>query len=306
MSNRDHHQDSIMRLAQTALHSPGLLPPNEFHLARYSLNPQTRNRLLDPDIGALEDYLIDHCGLPAQDTDLAMLHAFGDVVYGVCSDINTPLPIGYQHLAWLLAWLNTHHPPSFFGEDPDSPLQALQMAAALGMGEWAAAYTQIDEGIEQLLLLANSPLWRVRFSAALGLQRMLTRAWDATVRRFRTQALVANAREWQAIVTSWDDFLLDDRAHILDTLDLMNSGLRFIRDMDEERYQAEEMRPILDAMHASITTIVRAAPQLGFSQMRVWALWEDAHVSVILWGALRPLADFPEDCQEVAALLNGD
>jgi hypothetical protein len=86
----------------------------------------------------------------------------------------------------------------------------------------------------------------------------------------------------------------------------MNSGLRFIRDMEEERYQAEETRPILDAMHASIATIVRAAPQLGFSQMRVWALWGDAHVSVILWGALRPLADFPEDCQEVAALLNGD
>ena len=296
-----------MPLMQTALHSPGLLPPNEFNLARYSLNPQTRNRLLDPDIGALEDYLIDRCGLPADDTDLSLLHAFGDVVYDVCHDVNTPLPVGYQHLAWLLAWLNTHHPPSFFGEDPDSPLQALQMVAALGMGEWAAAYTQIDEGIEQLLLLANSPLWRVRFAAALGLQRMLMRAWDTTIRRFRAQAMVANPLEWQAIVASWSHaFPLDDQTQILDTLDLLNSGLRFVRDMEEHRFLAEKTGSVLTALQISIATVVSASPRLGFAQMHAWALWQDAHVTAILQESLRLLEGFPEECRSVSAALDGD
>ena len=306
MNSRSDYQGSLTALVQAALHSPGLLPPNEFNLARYSLNPQARNRLLDPDIGALEDYLIDNCGLPVQDTDLELLHAFGDVVYDVCHDINTPLPIGYQHLAWLLAWLNTHHPPAFFGEDPDSPLQALQMAAALGMGEWATAYTQIDEGIEQLLLLANSPLWRVRFAAALGLQRMLMRAWDATIRRFRTQAMVANPLEWQAIVASWDDFLLDDSTHVLDTLDLLNSGLRFVRDMEARRFQADETRLVLAALHTSIATVVRAAPRLGFAQLRAWALWNDAHTGTILRESLGLLAGYPDECRGIAAVLDGD
>jgi hypothetical protein len=184
------------------------------------------------------------------------------------------------------------------------------MAAAMGMGEWAAAYTQIDEGIEQLLLLANSPLWRVRFAAALGLQRMLMRAWDATIRRFRAQALVANPQEWQAIVASWShaegDFLLDEPTQILDTLDLLNSGLRFMRDMEEHRFQAKDTNPVLTSLQISIATVVETAPHLGFAQMRAWALWQDAHVTAILRESLQLLEGFPEECRSISAVINGD
>jgi hypothetical protein len=175
--NRDRHLLILLPLVEAALHSPGLLPPNEFNLARYSPHPHARNRLLDPDVLALEDYLIDQVNLADMPTAWEVLHAFGDVVAQICWDETTPLQIGYQHMSWLLNWLNTHYLPSFFAEDPESPLQALSMAAALGIGEWAAANNQIEEGLESLLGMTNGSLWRVREAGVWGLRRLLIQAW---------------------------------------------------------------------------------------------------------------------------------
>lgn len=255
-------------LLEAALHSPGLMPPNEFNLSRYSLSQHTRNRLLDPDISALEDYLIDHSGLPGEQANLELLHAFGDQVGAICRDEQTALRVGYQHMAWLLAWLNLHHPPSFFGEDPDSPLQMLQMAAALGIGEWASLYNQIEGGMADLLALANSPLWRVRDTAALGLARMLTNEWSRTTRRYRYYLNSANAREWQAIVMSVSLFEQLTITQIVDAFDLYQQAFRFMMEQPEEKSAA-----VGEQMPACLGRLIPLQPVLGFAYLGAWAQW---------------------------------
>lgn len=280
------HKADLLVLIHAALRSSGLLSPNDFNLARYSLNPQARNRLLDPDILALEDFLIDHSGLPDQDSNLALLQCFGDCVYEICTSHQTSLQLGYQNMAWLLAWLNNHHLPSFFGEDPDSPLQVLQMAAALGYGEWAAYHHQVDEGLERLFAMAASPLWRVRAISALGLQRMLTHAWDRTMRRLQYQALIANSPEWLTMLTAFhgvESILLQNRPErMLATLNLYHHALQFIAHLDPTPEQEKDYTCLFDHCNLSLAPIVAVQPALGFAQLGVWANWPYPEVKQVV------------------------
>jgi hypothetical protein len=290
--------ESLHQLVQAALHSPGLMPPNEINLARYSLNQQTRNRLLDPDIGALEDYLIDLCGLPEVDGSSALLHEFGDVVYQLCQD--EPLFLSYQNMAWLLAWLNIRHLPSFFGEDPDSPLQVLQMAAALGLGEWAALHLQIEEGVGQLLNSAESPLWRVREAAALGLARLLARQWTLTLRRFRQHCLMATPYQWRAMVGSV--IVAEGVDEVLDALALLQDSLHYLRRMDAARRERPDAEALGSLLNSLIAEVASKQPTLGLAQMEVWALWPDGGTKAILRANLPHLP--PEDAAKIEARLD--
>jgi len=304
MPQRQAYHQALLPLVEAALHSPGLLPPNEFQLARYSLNAQTRNRLLDPDICALEDYLIDHSGLPATPFDFALLGAFGDVVRGFCHDEGVSLQVGYQYMGWLLAWLNIHHPPSFFGEDPDSPLQILQIAAAVGMGEWAAAYNQIEGGLEHLLHVANSPLWRVRQSGALGLYRLLRAAWGRTMRRCHYHAMIANAREWQMLISATTPDLLIAQHRVLDVLGLLNSALRFVG--ETETADLDALGDLNTVLHSALAAVVGVAPSLGFAQLGVWARWDYPEVKQIVRANLAQLGDFPAQVAQLEQQLGSD
>ena len=288
----------LAHLIEAALHSPGLMPPNEFNLSRYSLSQHTRNRLLDPDISALEDYLIDHSNLPGESTDLVLLHAFGDVVRTICHSENTPLRVGYQHMAWLLAWLNLHHPPSFFGEDPDSPLQMLQMCAALGIGEWAAHYNQIEGGIADLFTLANSPLWRVRAAAALGLARMLNGAWARTSRRYRYYVTSANAREWQAILTSVSLFEQFTAAQVIDALDLYQQAFRFIGEQENGKVAG-----LCEEIPGCLVRVIEAAPALGFAYLLAWAQWKTPAVQGIIQQTIGHLDQWGEQVEQIRRVL---
>jgi hypothetical protein len=285
--NRDRHLLYLFPLVEAALHSPGLLPPNEFNLARYSPHLQARNRLLDPDVLALEDYLIDHVDLVAQ----------------VCQDEATPLQIGYQYMSWLLIWLNTHYLPTFFTDDPESPLQVLSMAAAQGIGEWAAANNQIEDGLESLLAMTNGSLWRVREAGVWGLRRLLARSWERTLLRLRYQMLIANPAEWWAMIACWcddpDPLLGGHPERLLDILDLLQNGLRFWITLEADRRQAPTGQLLEAALQRAAAALVPLAPELIFAQMGVWALWDVPEVKAILRANLTLLGAWSDS---VAAL----
>jgi hypothetical protein len=307
LTSQPDYKAELKSLIYTALQSPGLLSPNDFNLARYSLNPQARNRLLDPDILALEDYLIDHSGLPNQDGNLALLHCFGDCVREICTDSHTSLQMGYQHMAWLLAWLNTHHLPSFFGEDPDSPLQVLQLAAAVGYGEWAAYYVQVDEGLERLFVMAVSPLWRVRAVAALGLQRMLRHSWERTLRRLQYQALIANSPEWLTILTAFhgaEGVLLGKHPErMVATLHLYHHALQFLGQHDPTPDQEESYTCLLEYCCHHLAAVVQVQPQLGLAQLAAWATWPYPEAKQVVRATLTHLEGWEQHVAWIEAQL---
>jgi len=301
-SKRETHRAELRPLLLAALTSPGLLSPSEFQQARYSLNAQLRPHLIDPDVTALEDYLLDHCALPGPRSNLEMIAAFADEVAALSRAPDVSLRASYVALEWLLWQLMHRYPPESFGHDADSPLQIPQVVGAVAWGEWAACFQHIEAGVATLLALASSPLWRVREAAAMGLQRMLERAWEGTLRRMMRCVPEADAWQWRALVAGVaEPALLRAPGHAQAALDLHYPAMAYLRDLSAEAKRGEAARVLRQALGYTVSVVTAAAPEAGFAQMHAWAAWGDRDVAWVLRENLKKkrLAAWPE---AVAAL----
>jgi hypothetical protein len=303
-SKRETYCQTLHPLLLAALDSPGLLSPSAFKMARYSLDPGLKRHLIDPDIAALEDFLIDHSHLPGRRADLELIAAFADEVGALCGEPDLSLNRSYVALEWLLRELLNRYPPAVFGGDPDSPLQVPQMCSAVAFGEWAAAFQHIESGVATLLDLAGSPLWRVREAVAMGLQRMLERRWTSTVRRLRRRALDATAYEWRALVAGIaEPSLLADSVRALDALDLHYTALAYLRCLPGKSRGSDPVRTLRQALGYTVSVVVAAVPQPGFAQMRAWAAWGHPDVTWVLRENLKKkrLARWPDQVEALLA-----
>lgn len=282
-AKRDSYRDALRPLLLAALDSPGLLSPEQFKIARFSLDMKLRVHLLDPDIAALEDYLIDHSSLPGRRANLELIGAFADVVAALCSAPDVSLNRSYVSMEWLLMELLNRYPPDVFGSDPDSPLQMPQLCAMVALGEWAVAFRHIEFGAAALLGQAGSPLWRVREAVAMGVQRMLAAQWNSVIRRLNRRAIDATAWEWRAIVAGVaEPGLLTDLARALDALDLHSAALAYLRRLSPDARRGDPARVLRQALGYSISVVTAAAPAVGFAQMHAWAAWDDPDITRIL------------------------
>ena len=280
---QETYRQALRPLLVAALDSPGLLSPSESRLARFSLNPDLRAHLLDPDIAALEDYLIDFSQLPGRRANLELIGAFADSVGALCTAPDLSLNRSYVAMEWLLREFLVRHPPAVFGSDPDSPLQMPQICGAVAMGEWAAAFQHIEAGVATLLEVGISPLWRVRESAAMGLQRLLRHRWDSTVRRLRRRILDATAYEWRALIAGIaEPDLLADPDHALDALDLHYAALASLRRLPPLVRRDPAVRTLRQALGYSVSVVIAATPAAGFAQAHAWITWDDPDVLWIL------------------------
>ena len=302
-AKRDTHRQAIRPLLLAAVDSPGLLSPNDFMMARYSLNPRDlRVHLLDPDIAALEDYVIDHSQLPGRRANLEMAWAFADEVGAFCHAPDVSLRRNYVAMEWLLWVLMNRHPPDQFGSDPDSPLQMPQFCGAVAFGEWAAAFQQIEAGVAMMFTLAKSPLWRIREAVAMGLQRLLARKWSPTIHRLRRTALDIGPEEWRALVAGIaEPDLLADSDHALDALDMHYTALSYLRRLPESSRRSDRVRTLRKALGYTVSVVIAATPEAGFPLLHTWLAWNDPDVRWVIKENLKkkrlsPWAD------EVAAL----
>lgn len=282
-SKRETYRQTLDPLILSALNSPGLLSPGDFNLARYSLNVSLRVHLNDPDIMALEDYLIDHSSLPGPRADLELVAAFGDAIAGICAAPDLSLHQSYITTEWLLRRLANRYPPAIFGSDPESPLQMPQICAAVGLGEWAAAFHHIETGTAALLEMGCSSLWRIREAGAMGLQRMLGRAWDSTLHRLQRVSLDASPYEWRAIIAGLaEPALLTRRNHALAALDMHANALAYLRTLPADLRKSDPVRTLRQALGYAVSVVVAAAPEAGFPLMQSWIAWDDPDVTWVI------------------------
>jgi hypothetical protein len=303
MSPKRETYSLVLRpLVMAALNSPGLLPPAQFNMARFNISPRLRAHLIDPDISALEDYLIDHSDLPGRRANLELVAAFADEIGALCTAPDVSLNHSYVAMEWLLWEMLNRYPPAIFGGDPDSPLQMPQLCGAVAFGEWAAMFQHIEAGVATLMHLADSSLWRIREGVAMGVQRMLAAQWDSTIRRLRRRVLDAPPYEMRAIVAGIaEPDLLREPARALTALDLHYEALTYLRRLPADLRPTDAVRTFRQALGYSISVVVAAAPEAGFALMRAWAAWDDPDVTWALRENLKKkrLAKWPD---QVAAL----
>ena len=281
------HRQALRPLLEAALRSEGLLPPDRFTLARFSVDRRRRAKLFDPDIAALEDYLIDHGGLPGPAPDWALVEAFADEVAAVCRDPHVSLRQSYVSMEWLLWLLRHRYPPALFGADPESPLQLPELCGAVALGEWAVPFRHIEAGVGALLDHAQSPLPWVREACARGLQRMLRGAWTGTYARLRRHALDADAAVWRTLIAATGaPELLRERAHALDALALCGEALAYVRRLSPSARRRSETAELVRTLGTTLGVVVSAAPEVGFAQLWAWAAWDTPPVDEALHRAL--------------------
>ena len=300
------HRQALRPLLQAALKSEGLLPPDQFALARFSVDRRRRAQLFDPDIAALEDYFIDHGGLPNAPVDWAVVEAFADEVAAVCNDAHVSLRHSYVGMEWLLWLLRHRYPPALFGADPESPLQLPELCGVVALGEWAVAFRHIEAGVGALLEHAKSPLTLVRQACARGLRRMLRGAWDGTYARLRRHALEADAAAWRTMVAALGEpALLRSREHTLDALALCGEALAYLRRLSPAAREHADTRALIQALGETLAVAVSAAPEIGFAQLWAWAAWDVPPVAEALRVALASphLAPWAQSCERLRARL---
>ncbi|HEX3049357.1 MAG TPA: hypothetical protein VHP83_01800 [Aggregatilineaceae bacterium] len=281
-NKRETYRETLRPLLLAALGSPGLLSPAEFNLARFSLN-NLRVHLLDPDISALEDYLIDYSNLPGPRADLELIWGFADEVGALCDAPGVSLNRSYVAMEWLLWRLINRYAPAQYGSDADSPLQMPQLCGLVAYGEWAARFHHIEAGVAMLLEQASSELWRIREGAAMGLQRMLALDWDSTMLRLRRRALDAPAYEWRAMMAGVaEPPLLVDAARALDALDLHYGAMAYLRKLPANVRKTDAVRTLRQALGYSVSVCVAHAPEPGFALMQAWAAWDDPDVGWVI------------------------
>jgi hypothetical protein len=303
-SKREMHRQALRPLLIGALNSPGLLSPAQFDLARFSLDARLRVHLIDPDITALEDYLIDHSGLPGPRANLEVIWALADEVSALCTAPDVSLNLSYVASEWLLREMMNRYPPGIYGGDPDSPLQMPQLCGTVAFGAWAAAFRHIEAGVSALLAGADSPLWRIRESAAMGLQQMLGTQWTSTIRRLRRRALDAVPYEWRAIVAGIaEPALLKSPGHALDALDMHYNALAYLRHLPAETRASDPVRTFRQALGYSVSVVIAAAPDAGFPLLHAWAAWDDPDVRWVIRENLKKkrLDKWPEQVEAVRA-----
>ncbi len=283
-SKRETYRQTLRPLILAALNSPGLLSPGDFNLARYSLNASLRVHLNDPDIMALEDYLIDHSNLPGPRGDLELVGAFGDEIAAICTAPDLSLHHSYVTTEWLLRRLANRYPPAIFGSDPESPLQMPQFCAAVGLGEWAAVFHHIEAGVSALLEMGSSSLWRICEAGAMGLQRMLDRTWDSTFLRMQRVSIDASPYEWRVIIAGLaEPALLKERDHALAALDMHYNALAYLRTLPGgDVRKSDPVRTLRQALGYAVSVVVAAAPEPGFPMMQSWAAWNDPDVTWVI------------------------
>lgn len=260
------------------------------------------NRLKDREILELEDYLLDHSGLPGDGLNRVLLAAFADEVQAVCTDETLSLRLSYNAVLWLLeAW-------RFLADADvrqDDPLVVLPACAAVGTGVHSIVFRAAFEGARILTHLATSPLRAVREAVVLGFRRMLAEDWPRTMYELRRYAHIGDLLQHRLLVAAVAEAeLLTTREQALDALDLHHSIMAALRRRSPAARRSPEAQAFFQTLTETVGVVVAAAPQTGFAAAQTWLSWDDPDISAAVREGLTHPALAPY-AEQVMALREG-
>ncbi len=260
---------------------------------RDALLPLIDAAFIPADPEPLSAHLIEYSNLPGPRGNLELAYAFADEIAALC-------PARGIDVARLLDALTTRT----LTDDPASPLQMPQFCGAVALGEWGARCDAIDEAAVRLLVLADSPLWRIHEGVAMGFQRALFHNWSGTLAAMRRAEAAASPLQWRALIAAVaEPPLLKDPAHAADALALHDRALDAFHALPPGVRRREDVRTLRQALGYSVSVIVAAAPEAGFARMHIWAAWSDPDVAWLLRENLKKkrLSAWPDRVERLRA-----
>jgi hypothetical protein len=184
----------------------------------------------------------------------------------------------------------------------NDPKELIPFCGAVGIGAIGSVLPEFfDQAINMLKVLANDSRWRMREGVQMGLKRLITSRSQDTLRALAAWVIGGSLLELRAVAAGVAEPALLKNKEVAYTALELHKNI-FGRVLALESRQSEDFRVLKKGLGYTLSVVVKASPQPGFTYMAQLVDTQNKDVQWIVKENLkknRLVKNFPK---EVAAI----
>jgi hypothetical protein len=253
-------------------------------------------RALNGQPGFLEFYLRNQSRLPGPRANIDLAQDLSNHLAFLVPDLPEEMRVLLNYLVRDEERVVTNTPDEF-----------IVMCGVLGFGACAAAMPAWREEVcSRIERYAQNHAWRVRESAAMALQKLLTVAPDETLLWLMELLDRGDCLQMRACLAAVSEPALLNSAHSITSALLMQRvALEYLHNLPPSERKRADVRVLRQALGYTLSVVTAANPEDGFALMCEIATWNDFDINWVLRENLkkRRLARFRTYAEKVNDLL---
>jgi hypothetical protein len=256
------------------------------------------NQVLETDEATqIRDYIIVNSNLPGPRGNLELAEAWGEVVEAYAGQADEKL----WSLCVELVKISADEAPV------NDPKELIPFCGAVGIGAIGSVLPEFfDQAINTLKVLANDSRWRMREAVQMGLKRLIARRSQDTLRALEAWVVDGSLLELRAVAAGVaEPVLLKNKEVAYTALELHKNIFGRVLEVEVRKTEArktEDFRVLKKALGYTLSVVVKASPQPGFTYMAQLVDSQDKDVQWIVKENLkknRLVKNFPEEVASI-------
>jgi len=243
------------------------------------------------------EFLVSNSNLPGPRGNLELANAFAEVV----EDYSIRNPQKIWELALRLTDISPNEAPV------NNPKEFLPFCGAVAMGAIGSVHaTFYQKAFTFLRKLANDSRWRTREAVAMGIQKLIAKQSQNTLKELKNWI---EKNEWlvmRAVAAGVaEPALLRDEQTARGALELHKKI--FAQILATREWKSSEFKTLRQALGYSLSVVICAIPQDGFEYMQQLVDSQDADILWVIKENLkknRLIKNFPNEVAAIKKLLN--
>ncbi|MBN1218460.1 MAG: hypothetical protein JXM69_06010 [Anaerolineae bacterium] len=236
----------------------------------------------------LKDYIAANSNLPGPRGNLELAEAWGEVVEAYAG----PAAVKPWNLCIELTNISADEAPV------NDPKELIPFCGAVGIGAIGSVLPEFfDRAINTLKVLANDSRWRMREAVPMGLTNLMTCRSRDTLQTLAAWIVEGSLLELRAVAAGVaEPALLKNEESAAAALELHKNI--FKRVLKIETRKTEDFRVLKKALGYTLSVVVKASPQPGFTYMAQLVDTQDRDVQWIVKENLkknRLVKNFPKE-----------
>jgi hypothetical protein len=245
---------------------------------------------------AIIDYLLAHSNLPGRRGNLELAAAFAELA----EDYHEKDPERIWNFCLNLTEVSAEEAPV------NDPKEFLPFCGACALGAIGSVSPALyHNAFDRLNALANDPRWRLREGVAMGIQKLVEREDEKTLKELEDWIVTGKWLAMRAVAAgAAEPALLKDKHTAKQALELHKKI--FDRILSGNERKGDAFKVLRKGLGYSLSVVVAAIPEEGFEYMRQLVESPDKDIRWILKENLkknRLIKNYPDEVATVKALL---
>jgi len=252
--------------------------------------------LKNDDERTITDYLLAHSNLPGRRGNLELAGAFAELA----EDYYEKEPERIWNFCLKLTEVSTEEAPV------NDPKEFLPFCGACALGAIGSVSPALyHNALAHLKALANDPRWRLREGVAMGIQKLVEREGEKTLKELEGWIVTGTWLAMRAVAAGVaEPALLKDKHTAKQALALHKKI--FERILSGNEHKTEVFKVLRKGLGYSLSVVVAAIPEEGFEYMRQLVESPDKDIRWILKENLkknRLIKNYPDEVASIQELL---